>query len=292
MPLFINAKSVNEAFIKVAERLNKKPDFISAPRTWQTREIMGAFIIIENPYDRLVKNIHRKISLRYLVGEWLWYDRGSNTLDEISHYSSFWNNISDNQKTANSAYGHRILGFNHSVGVNQWNWVKEQLIKDMETRRAVLFIALPSDMKTETKDFPCTTSLQFLIRKNRLYLIANMRSNDLVLGFTYDAASFTLFQEKMLLELRQYYPKLKMGKYIHIAASIHIYKKHYEMIKIVLKEKNKNLKISIPKMSDLKEFTKLHHNEEIIRIGRKEKLEDLTDKFCNWCQKILLNKNT
>ena len=162
----------------------------------------------------------------------------------------------------------------------------------METRRAVLFIALPSDMKTETKDFPCTTSLQFLIRKNRLYLIANMRSNDLVLGFTYDAASFTLFQEKMLLELRQYYPKLKMGKYIHIAASIHIYKKHYEMIKIVLKEKNKNLKISIPKMSDLKEFTKLHHNEEIIRIGRKEKLEDLTDKFCNWCQKILLNKNT
>jgi len=64
------------------------------------------------------------------------------------------------------------------------------------------------------------------------------------------------------------------------------------MIKIVLKEKNKNLKISIPKMSDLKEFTKLHHNEEIIRIGRKEKLEDLTDKFCNWCQKILLNKNT
>ena len=41
MPLFINAKSVNEAFIKVAERLNKKPDFISAPRTWQTREVMG-----------------------------------------------------------------------------------------------------------------------------------------------------------------------------------------------------------------------------------------------------------
>ena len=74
--------------------------------------------------------------------------------------------------------------------------------------------------------------------------------------------------------------------------NVGIYKKHYEMIKIVLKEKNKNLKISTPKMSDLKEFTKLHHNEEIIRIGRKEKLEDLTDKFCNWCLKILLNKNT
>jgi len=97
----------------------------------------------------------------------------------------------------------------------------------------------------------------------------------------------------MLIELRQSYPKLKMGKYIHIAASIHIYKKHYEMIKSILQNKNKSLKISMPQMDDLKEFTKLHHNEAIIRLEKKEKLEDLTDEFCNWCQKILLNnKNT
>ena len=33
-----------------------------------------------------------------------------------------------------------------------------------------------------------------------------MRSNDLILGFTYDVPSFTMFQEGMLLELQITYP--------------------------------------------------------------------------------------
>lgn len=291
MPLLINVKSVNEAFIKVAERLNTKPDYISSPRTWQTKEMIGAFIVIKNPYDRLVTNIHRKISLKYLVGEWLWYARGSNVLNEISFYSHYWKNISDDQKTANSSYGHRILGTNSNVRVDQWSWAKEQLINDRETRRAIIFIALPSDMKKETKDFPCTTSLQFFIRENKLHLIASLRSNDLILGFTYDAASFTLFQEKMLLELKQYYPELNMGEYIHIAASMHVYKKHYSMIDASVNDKNRNFKIKMPRITNLRAIEKLQHNEKIIRTGKNEKLKYLDDKFCNWCQDILLNNS-
>lgn len=290
MPISITADSVNEAFVKVAEKLYERPDYISSPRNWETREVVGAFIVVKNPYDRLVKNIYRKISLKYLVGEWLWYERGSNSLDEISHYAKFWSSISDDKKRVNSAYGHRILGISLAVKVNQWEWVKKQMIKDKETRRAVILVVSPSDMKEETKDFPCTIALQFLIRENQLHLICNMRSNDLVLGFTYDVATFTLYQEKMLIELKKYYPNLKIGKYFHLAGSLHIYKKHYEMIKEVLQDKDNNFKISMPHMDNLKEIKTLQCNENIIRTNSNKKLKKLTDKFCIWCQNVLLNK--
>lgn len=290
MTISINSDSVNDAFIKIAEALNNAPDFISSPRHYETREILGAFIVINNPYDRLVTNIHRKISLKYFIGEWLWYERGSNSLDEISYYSKFWRGISDDKKSANSAYGHRLMGINPNVGINQWGWAKQQLIKDKESRRAIMFIALPSDMKRQTKDFPCTISLQFLIREEQLYLIASMRSNDLVLGFTYDASGFTLFQEKMLLELQVYYPNLKMGKYIHVAGSMHVYKKYYDMIRNVIADKDNNLDVYMPKISDLKEIKKLQYNERIIRDAEKKRLKYLSDTFCNWCQDVLLNK--
>ena len=46
----------------------------------------------------------REISLHYLVGEFLWYERVSNLLNEISCYSRFWNKISDNGINSNSSY--------------------------------------------------------------------------------------------------------------------------------------------------------------------------------------------
>lgn len=291
MPISIHTNSINDAFIKIAEALNDTPDFISCPNQNETREILGAFVVIDNPYDRLVTNVHRRISVKYLIGEWLWYERGSNSLDEISSYSKFWENISDDNQSVNSAYGHRLLGINKNIGINQWEWAKQQLIDDKESRRAVMFIALPSDMKSQTKDFPCTAYLQFFIREDQLYLVANMRSNDLVLGFTYDAPSFTLFQEKMLLELQYHYPKLKMGKYIHIAGSMHVYEKHYGMIRNVIADKYHNLTLHMPRISDLEEIKVLQYNESIIRNKLKIKLKKLSSNFSNWCQDALLNEN-
>jgi len=290
MSKLIITKSVNEAFIEVLKSLYYKPDYISAPRGLETREITGLLIQINNPHDRLVKNIYRNTSLEYLIGEWLWYERGSNSLKEISYYSKFWDKISDNGKTANSAYGYRILGFIKSVNINQWEYAKNELIKDRDSRRAIINIYLPNDAKKNTKDLPCTIFLQFMIRKNKLHLVANMRSNDIILGFTYDAACFTMFQEKMLIELNKKYPSLKIGSYLHFTSSMHIYERHYSMMKKIIKETKNNLSINMPKMDNLDEIKNLQYNEKEIREGRINHLRPLNDKFCRWCQSILLNK--
>lgn len=286
----LTADSINQAFIKLSEKLLRSPDFVVSPRNLETKELISVTVQVNTPRDRLVANVYRKMSLKYLVGEWLWYERGSNSIDEISYYSPFWRKISDDGKTVNSAYGHRLFGFHSQFGVNQWEYAKGQLTDDINTRRAIMLIPSPVDMVKITKDFPCTISLQFLIRDNKLHLICNMRSNDLVLGFTYDAASFTMFQEKMLIELQSKYPNLKMGYYYHFAASLHVYQRHYPMLREVIYHTAENRNIRMPEMRDLGEIKKLQHNEEKIRLGQTSNLFRLTDPFCIWCQDALQTK--
>ena len=93
-----------------------------------------------------------------------------------------------------------------------------------------------------------------------------MRSNDIILGLPYDYACFTLFQEKMLLELKKYYPKIKMGHYYHFASSLHIYERYYKMMENICNNYQKNKKMIIPKMNNLSEINKLQYNEKIINL--------------------------
>ena len=62
------------------------------------------------------------------------------------------------------------------------------------------------------------------------------------------------------------------------------------MIKSVATNQNNNREISMPKMSDLNELSKLQFNEKIIRTNSKDNLKKLNDKFCLWCQNVLLGK--
>ena len=287
MHTFLTTDSINQAFIKLSDKLLRRPDFTVSPRNLETKELISVVVEVKRPRNRLITNVHRKISLKYLVGEWLWYERGSNSLDEISYYSQFWRKISDDGKTVSSAYGHRLFGYQLQFGVNQWKYAKKQLEADINTRQAILLIASPFDMVKKTRDFPCTVSLQFLIRNNKLHLVCNMRSNDLILGFTYDAASFTLFQEKMLVELQSDYPDLRMGCYYHFAASLHVYQRHYPMLQKVVSHPGESQDIKMPEIKDLQEIKKLQSNEEKIRHGQTSNLLQLTDPFCIWCQNVL-----
>jgi thymidylate synthase len=61
-----------------------------------------------------------------------------------------------------------------------------------------------------------------------------MRSNDLILGTATDIAFFCLLQQQMLKHLQVWYPNLKMGNYTHIVHSLHIYERHFDLVKRML----------------------------------------------------------
>lgn len=183
-------------------------------------EVIGAVTIIEDPTRGIVQSNIRKMPVRYALGELMWYLSGSNKVSDISQYSDVWERLSDDGEHVNSAYGYRIF---KQFGFNQWVYVKELLKDDPMSRQAIIHIKDPNPLPT--KDMPCTVSLQFFIRENKLYMITNMRSNDIWMGFPYDVFSFTALQVKMAMELG-----VGLGTYTHIAGSLHLYKRNWRMI--------------------------------------------------------------
>jgi thymidylate synthase len=208
--------------------IRDESDFVSSPRGMKIKEKLGVQFRIRNVRDRLPHIEARNFSLSYFVAETLWYMSGSNSTEWISRYASFWKDISDDGKTANSAYGARIFKLHPRIadgGLNQWEYVKSELKRDPDSRRAVIHIRTPDDSLHAVKDVPCTLALQFFIREGKLHLHVNMRSSDIILGIAYDVPAFTTMQEVLANELG-----VELGEYVHTSNSLHCYERDFEML--------------------------------------------------------------
>ena len=224
--------SFTDCYVSLANLVYHSPDFISKPRGKRVREKLGVKFTITNPRHRIPYVPTRKFSVFYMVGELLWYLSGENSTDWISYYSSFWKNISDDGKTANSAYGSRLFKPHPRIAdakFIQWQYIIDELRRDPDSRRAVVHIRVPDDSIEAKLDVPCTLTLQYFLRDNALYQIVNMRSSDLILGIAYDIPAFTFFQEMLANELG-----VELGTYTHISNSLHIYERHFDMVKEML----------------------------------------------------------
>lgn len=176
-------------------------------------EVINAVTILTEPRNNILQSAVRKMSIKYAVGELLWYLSGSNKLSDILPYAKFWKDMSDDGVTLNSAYGYRI---HNKYMFDQWEYVKQLLTLDPNSRQAIIHIKEPSPIST--KDLPCTICLQYLLREGALYGTTYMRSNDIWLGFPYDVFAFSCMQTKLAMELG-----VELGSYTHIAGSLHLY---------------------------------------------------------------------
>lgn len=220
MNVMIHGKDVDEVFLRWLDILCNQKNHNESRDGDVVGEIINAITVIDDP-TRLMTNEVRKMPMRYAVGELLWYLSGNNKKSAIRPYTKAWENLSDNGVTVNSNYGHCIL---KKFGFNQFEYVKELLLSDLNTRQAVIHIKHPSS--APTKDMNCTIALQFFIRDEKLHLTTYMRSNDIWLGFPYDVFNFTALQILMAMQL-----DIEIGTYTHIAGSLHLYKRDYEKLK-------------------------------------------------------------
>lgn len=179
-------------------------------------EVLNAITVIKDPTRGIVQSDIRKMPIRYAVGELMWYLSGNKDLSAIQNYTKAWDRMSDDGKTVNSNYGWCIQ---HKYGFDQWDYVRNMLITDPNSRQAVLHIKTADDKPS--KDVNCTVCLQFLVRDGKLHATVYMRSNDIWMGFPYDVFSFTAMQCKMAMELG-----VGIGTYTHIAGSLHLYERN------------------------------------------------------------------
>ena len=195
-------------------------DLLKAPKVGNTRELNNVKLVLKNVTNNIVSV--RDLSPSYLAGELLWYFNGSKALQFISQFSSFWKHISDDGITCNSGYGYLIQ---NAHDLNQIEKVVDILLTDPNSRRAKININTPNARVKETLDEPCTMSLHFMIRKNKLYCTTVMRSNDIWFGLPYDVAFFTTLQKYIAKRLG-----IKCGDYTHFVVSLHMYDKDAEKI--------------------------------------------------------------
>lgn len=192
----------------------------NCPRGLETKELIAPKIVLENAKENLVYNEKRQFSFLYALVEHLMLFSENKLLKYFSTYNKNIEQFSDDGITLYGNYGSRLNAF------NSIDKVIEILKKDKDSRQAVLSIYNNVDNKVYTKDLPCTLSLQFLIRDNKLICICNMRSNDIIWGIPYDIFMFTCLQQVIANSLG-----IECGKYIHQPGSLHVYEKHYDTLK-------------------------------------------------------------
>lgn len=190
-------------------------------------EILNSITTIQDPTRCILHTKVRKLPMRYMVGELLWYLSGNPTLDAIRLYTSAWDRMSDDGMVVNSNYGFRIQCARDEysgLDFNQLEMIEEMLRKDRASRQAVIHIKQPRNLvEHPTKDVNCTVCLQFFIREDKLYMTTYMRSNDLWMGFPNDVFQFTAIQIYLAMRLG-----VGLGSYTHHAGSLHLYQRDYE----------------------------------------------------------------
>lgn len=194
-----------------------------------SKEQLDVALVIEDPRSCLYSNAARSSQMKYIAAELLWYYVGRNDVAFISKWAKFWEQIQNEDGTANSAYGNLIFKVKNQHGLSQYQWVIKSLIADPNTRQAVMHFNLPAHQYIGNKDFVCTMYVNVHIRNNKLNLKLNIRSNDAIWGTPTDAAFFCSLQMQLLNHLKTVYPNLELGTYTHNADSYHIYDRHYDL---------------------------------------------------------------
>lgn len=231
--MHIIGTSVTDVWSTTFDRLMELSDGIIAENSRDgavSAEVLNAVLVVEDPTRNILDTQVRKLNTRYAVGELLWYLSGNPALRAIQFFTHAWDRMSDDGYSVNSNYGQCIKS---KFGFDQWKYVKELLSKDPNTRQAVIHIKEPRDtLENPTKDLNCTCTLQFFIRKGKLYLTTYMRSNDIWLGTPNDMFAFTCLQMKMAMEIG-----VELGTYTHVAGSLHLYERDYEKAHEILQQK-------------------------------------------------------
>jgi thymidylate synthase len=212
--LAVSAGSANELFTSACQSVLTAGTTVS-PRGIATLEVLSASLTLTDPRRRLVDvPPARVLNPAFAAAEAVWILSGSDD-PWICTYNERLADYTDNGRFM-GAYGPRLRHW-HGV-VDQLDHVRQVLIKDPQSRQAVIQLFDPAVDFQGHKDVPCTLGYRFFLRDELLHMHTTMRSQDLWRGFCYD-----IFAATMLQELLAGWLNAGLGSYRHFADSLHLY---------------------------------------------------------------------
>lgn len=194
-----------------------------SPRGLPTRDVPGAQIVLRDPTRAIPAFTGRALSLQLAAVEALSLIGGFcdpallvAAAPEMSKFMDGGN--------FHGGYGQRTRG--------QMVTVIDRLLTDPDTRQAQVVLWDPSldALVSDARDYPCTTSIQFLSYKTSvgrfLDCHVHMRSNDVWRGLSLDMFMFTQLQLAVTGFLGW-----QVGTYYHHATSLHMYETDMSLAK-------------------------------------------------------------
>lgn len=240
-----------------------------------TKELLGVNFNILCPEKCIIDPTLRQLNMPFAIANCIWTLSGSNDLEFIEYYNSRGKDFSDDGETLYGSHGGRLFGVNG--GRNQIKDIIEKLNTYRETRRAVAQIFEKVDISSKSKDIPCMTGIQFLIRDNFLHLFVNARSQSVLKVMPYDIIAFIFLQKALAI-----CTKTKVGTYHHNIVSAHIYENEFDDANQMLNDKKNNLSsYSISKFdmpSNIDPFKRARQLKEwSMKVRQKKELNTLSD---------------
>jgi thymidylate synthase len=188
----------------------------TSPRGEKTVEILGASLTLHDPADSLPVGTGRGVVKQLAATETLQLIGGFHDPEALVAAAPHFANYLDADGRQRAPYGPRLAA--------QLPVAIERIKSDPDSRQAQVVVWDPAlDNEPGLHDYPCTTSIQLLVREGGLHMQVHMRSNDFWLGLPYDVFMFTQLQLAVTNVLG-----LEPGVYRHSAASLHIYEKHLD----------------------------------------------------------------
>lgn len=173
----------------------------------------------------------RKYNVFYFKREMIW-KLGANRFDDsIKNHAKMWESVQNMDGSFNSNYGQYWFGeqqgFFSVIG---------ELLRDKDSRRAIVPMLSRNHMTPETRDTVCTESVAFRIRDDVLNMSVHMRSSDQIFGLGTDMPTFSFLFFLVYKVLKDAYPMLQVGSVTITAMSSHIYARHFDMVKQIIKD--------------------------------------------------------
>jgi len=232
--------SFEDIYIDILRELKRNPEFAPSPRGIGAREITNLSFELYDPRDRLVWNKARDTNYEFAMKFFLWMINGDTDFSYVAGSNpkakDFIDAPKDDTKAMPSnfstAYGPRIN--------KQMPYIIEELKRDPDSRRCVIHILNEDDLNmlgTETKEeYPCTDSITFLIRDNKLNMYTHMRSNNMVLTLVYDVFNFTMLHEWLFNTLKNSgdFSGLALGTYYQNIVSAHYFDREQTLVDQIL----------------------------------------------------------
>lgn len=184
----------------------------------------GAVYTINKAFPLLTT---KKVSFKNIAVELLWFLRGDTNINYLTENGvTIWNEWADFDGNLGPVYGKQWRNFG---GVDQIAEIEKQLKHDPTSRRIILSAWNPGEIKDMALP-PCHMMAQFYVGPNdKLDCQLYQRSADMFLGVPYNIASYSLLTY-MLAHTHGFQP----GRLIHVIGDAHIYKNHYEQVRLQL----------------------------------------------------------